>query len=104
MKVCIEPGCAQLQHETRCAAHRRGREQARGSRQDRGYDAEHDAERRRWAPLVATGAVKCWRCRLHIAADAPWDLGHDDADRSRHRGPEHVRCNRSTAGRISPDA
>jgi hypothetical protein len=26
-----------------------------------------------------------------------WDLGHDDFDRTIYRGPEHQRCNRSSA-------
>jgi hypothetical protein len=35
-------------------------------------------------------------------ADEPWDLGHDDHDRSITRGPEHRdRCNRAAAGRSS---
>lgn len=111
MKVCLEPGCPKVQPEPRCPAHRRDREQQRGTRQHRGYDAEHDRQRAKWAPLVATGNVKCWRCGDYIAASAAWDLGHDDRDRSTYRGPEHVgrECkvggNRATAARrISPDA
>jgi hypothetical protein len=50
----------------------------------------------------------CWRCAerdvvTEIDPDA-WDLGHDDADRGQHRGPECIGCNRATSGRISPDA
>ena len=99
LKVCSQPGCPRLQPETRCAEHRREREQARGSRQARGYGAEHDAARKRWAPLVAAGNVKCWRCGEYIQPGAPFDLGHDDRDRSKYRGPEHLTCNRSTAAR-----
>jgi len=97
--VCIESGCPALTRKTRCHEHERANDKARGTRHERGYDAQHDAERARWAPLVATGNVKCWRCRLHIAPDAPWDLGHDDRDRTVYRGPEHEACNRATAGR-----
>ena len=107
MKVCAEPGCPTLTKRTRCAEHERAKDRARGTRQERGYDARHDAERKRWVPRVATGNVKCWRCGDYIPADAPFDLGHDDHDRSRYRGPECVSCNRATSGRrprISPDA
>lgn len=99
MKVCSEDGCPAVQPEPRCLEHRRQREQARGTRQQRGYDAEHDRQRARWAPFVATGNLKCWRCGEYILAGSPWDLGHDDHDRGKYRGPEHVTCNRATAGR-----
>jgi hypothetical protein len=59
-----------------------------------GYGAEHKRMRRRWAPLVEAGGVVCWRCGEPIAPGGPWDLGHD---RGVHRGPEHVRCNRSAS-------
>lgn len=110
MKVCLEPNCPTLTTRSRCAEHERAKDKARGTRQERGYDAEHDRLRAEWAPLVATGNVKCWRCGGFIAAGAAWDLGHDDRDRSKYRGPEHVgrECsaggNRATAGRISPGA
>lgn len=55
----------------------------------RGYDHRHRAERKRWAPLVAAGRVECWRCGQRIEPGTPWDLGHDDHDRTVWRGPEH---------------
>jgi hypothetical protein len=59
----------------------------------------HKRARARWAPIVATGRVACGRCGHLIGRGEPWDLGHDDLNRSRYKGPEHVACNRATAGR-----
>lgn len=99
MKVCLEPGCGSLTKRTRCRDHERAKDKARGSAAARGYGTEHRAIRAEWVPLVATGHVKCWRCGDYIAAGAPFDLGHDDEDRSKYRGPEHLSCNRATSGR-----
>jgi hypothetical protein len=61
----------------------------------RGYGWAHQKLRAQLAPYVAAGVVRCWRCGRNIEPDEPWDLGHDDRDRSRYRGPEHRACNRS---------
>lgn len=98
LRVCAEPGCPELTTARRCPDHRRHVEQARGTRQQRGYDRAHERERERWRPVVELGQVDCHAptCvmptrRIHIGQ--PWDLGHTD-DRSTWRGPEHVPCNR----------
>ena len=65
----------------------------------RGYGIGHQRLRKRWAPSVAAGMVACARCGGLIAAGEPWDLGHDDHDRSLPAKPEHEKCNRATAGR-----
>lgn len=64
----------------------------------RGYGSRHRAERERWWPTVEAGLAQCWRCGQVIQPGEPWDLGHDDHDRTIYRGPEHRgRCNRRAA-------
>ena len=101
MRICAVPGCptAYADRNTHCPAHRRQADRARGTRQARGYDRDHDRLRADWAPKVATGAVTCWRCGDPITRGEPWHLGHDDNDRTTYRGPEHELCNLSAAGK-----
>ncbi|WMI33011.1 HNH endonuclease [Arthrobacter phage PeggyLeg03] len=101
-KPCPTAGCPELIPATqrRCPTHATQHEQARGSRTQRGYDATHDALRKQWAPQVATGAVRCARCRKPILAGTPWDLGHT-GDRTTWTGPEHAACNRRAGGRAT---
>lgn len=70
---------------------------------ERGYGAEHQAERRRWQDLIDAGPVPCSRrespnCTDTITTDDEWDLDHTD-DRAGYRGPSCVPCNRSAGGR-----
>jgi hypothetical protein len=71
----------------------------RPSSADRGYGGAHEAARKRLLPLVLAGGVRCARCGEPIVPGEPWDLGHNDYDRSQYSGPEHARCNRATASR-----
>ena len=68
-------------------------ERERGTTQERGYGARHEALRVKWAPIVERGEGVCWRCERAIDPAGGWHLGHDDDDRSIYRGPEHVDCN-----------
>lgn len=68
----------------------------RGTTNERGYGADHDRERARWAPVVAAGGVVCARCPDVIEPDQPWHLDHTD-DRTRYLGPSHRRCNIAAA-------
>jgi hypothetical protein len=71
----------------------------KNDREGRGYGREHKRMRARLAPQVATGTVRCARCGVLIAPNEPWDLDHDDFDRTVYLGASHSRCNRATAGR-----
>ena len=102
MRVCAEPGCPELQPESRCPAHRREREQRRGSRQQRGYGPKHQALRTRWLPRVASGKVMCWSCGTRISPLHEWHLGHCEDDRSVTHGPEHPLCNERHKGQACP--
>lgn len=44
----------------------------------RGYGSTHQAERKRWEPLVESGHAVCVRCRLPIMPGTRWHLDHDD--------------------------
>jgi hypothetical protein len=48
-----------------------------------GYGWEHQQLRKRVPRVVAAGGATCARCGLPITPGDPWDLGHDDQDRSR---------------------
>ena len=69
----------------------------------RGYTGQHKRTARDWRERIRAGErVLCWRCGEPITDADDCHLGHDDADRSVTRGPEHGRrCNLSTAGRNS---
>lgn len=58
--------------------------------------------REAWAPAVAAGEVRCWRCGVLIAPGEEWHLGHP-VDRSQggsdaEAKPEHAGCNLRASG------
>jgi hypothetical protein len=73
----------------------------------RGYGYKHRALRKQWAARIASSIVICRRgneCLLRdrpagnmIVPGEPWELGHDESRQYSH--PEHLQCNRATAGR-----
>jgi hypothetical protein len=105
LRVCAEPGCPELSSSRYCPTDAAKHEQARGSRQQRGYTSEHDRLRARWKPKVDACTVHCHAhtcieaVRLILPGQA-WDLGHTD-DRTAWTGPEHARCNRSAGGKAA---
>ena len=103
MRVCLD--CPNLTTTgNRCPTHQRERERARGTSTQRGYGYAHHQKRAALAAAQAAGETfTCWRCGQPITG--PFDLGHDDTDRTIYRGPEHPACNRATASRkTSPHA
>jgi hypothetical protein len=103
MRVCAVLGCPELfpkSEGNKCREHRREHERARGTRQQRGYDASHDRLRAEWAPKVKTGRVACARCQKRIQPGERWHLDHTD-DRTGYLGPSHERCNTSAGGRAA---
>ena len=58
-----------------------------GTTMARGYGHSHQQIRKRLEPFVRARRATCWRCGLPITTDQQWDLGHDDSDRSKYRGP-----------------
>ncbi|MDT5119257.1 MAG: 5-methylcytosine-specific restriction enzyme [Mycobacterium sp.] len=97
--------CPELSTARRCPDCQAHAEQRRGSRQARGYDAQHDRLRARWKPKVDAGLVDCHAevCLLpqrRIWLGMEWQLGHTP-DRKAYRGPEHKPCNEAEGGRMS---
>ena len=65
----------------------------------KGYGATHQRYRRRWARLLEReGELPCARCGAPVTPTTPWDLDHDDVDRSRYIGVSHRVCNQRAGG------
>lgn len=104
MRVCKTFGCGALtRRPPYCDECRPKQEKARGTRQQRGYDRGHDAERARWQRRLNAGEMvfchnpECKTPRTPIDPTS-WDLGHTP-DRTGWRGPEHPYDNRAEGGR-----
>lgn len=98
LRVCSEPGCPELVEQGarggRCDEHRKDRDRARGTRQQRGYDRAYDKRRKADERRLAAGEVlTCWRCG-GVILPHDYSLGHCDDNRAVIHGPEHLRkCN-----------
>lgn len=100
---CPKPGCDEL---VPCSTHKPANH-FRPKTADRGYGAQHQGDREKWFPLVASGRVKCRRgdkCRFApdnlIHRGQPWHLGHPDEECPEPTAPEHRACNTSAPSRI----
>jgi 5-methylcytosine-specific restriction endonuclease McrA len=101
-RVCLD--CpTRISSGSRCARCTRERDRARGTRQQRGYDAAYDATRRELQQRMDAGEVfMCWRCPelgrpAHPVDPSDWHLGHDNLDRSVLRGPQCPATNLATS-------
>jgi len=107
LRVCAQPGCPELiptgTRDGRCDQHRRERDRARGTRQQRGYDADYDARRAADAQAMRNGTVfTCWRCGRPIQPH-DYSLGHCDDTKAVIHGPEHYhQCNQAAANKSAP--
>lgn len=100
--ICNVPNCpATATQRGRCGTHARQADQARGTRQQRGYGADYDRQRAAIVRALRRGeTVHCWRCQ-GVVTEPELHLGHDDQDRSIIRGAEHRACNLAAAGRAA---
>lgn len=77
--------------------HRRSPSAELRKARDRKYNSpEHRGARKHWAPIVAAGQARCWRCGHPIAPGSNWDIGHNDVG-TQIMGPEHRSCNARAA-------
>lgn len=120
LRVCLDCMATIAAGRSRCATCERIRDKARGTRQERGYDAQHDRLRADYQSRMDRGeGFECWRCAAtstpHRVDTSDWQLGHCDDDRTKYHGPECPSGNQATSGRaacphadhgadISPDA
>lgn len=110
LRVCAEPGCPELVEpgvrDGRCDEHRRAKDRARGTRQQRGYGAEHDAMK---ATIADAYGQTCHLCGERMWPHQKLEPDHTE-DRTGYRGWAHASCNhrdgarRGNALRISPRA
>jgi hypothetical protein len=109
LRVCAEPDCPVLGTSTRCTEHERAKDKARGTRQERGYDAGHVRERN--AQLEDAYGTRCHFCDERMWPHQELHLDHTE-DRTGYRGITHAHCNLSDGARrgnalrttrISPD-
>jgi hypothetical protein len=88
----------------RCPRCQPAADHARNTRSNtttRGYGSRHQALRRKLLDQFQPGQP-CARCGKPIWTKTDAQLGHDDHDRSRYNGLEHIACNEATTKRKPP--
>lgn len=98
-RICPKAGCPFPTDGRYCTKHNAEYEKQRGSREARGYGAEHRKARARLNLEVQAGITTCARCQQPIKPGEPWALDHDDNDRGKYLGPSHSYCNNSAGGK-----
>lgn len=96
MRVCIEAGCPVLTEGTRCPAHARERDRARGTSKERGYGYAHQKLRARLIPQAI--GKPCHFCGEIMREGQDLALDHTE-DRKGYRGIVHLSCNAADGGR-----
>ena len=92
----------QFESGTSCRACQRRRDAARGSREDRGYGADHQRARR---ALAAALPQPCAYCGVTVTAAERWVAAHvRDGDPTSPRMVAHPSCNARYRGRGIPGA
>ena len=104
-RVCRTPSCPTLvnadAYRGMCSPCLREWDRARGTKAERGYGPEHEAERKRLQKLIDAGlTIICARCSKPITNGQRWSPDHN-ADRTGYIGASHEFCNLSAAGRAS---
>ena len=93
-RVCLTPGCPTLVTAGRCPTCSSKHEKARGTRQERGYDAEYERQLRTPEYVNAT---HCGNCEEPFTPENPKTGGHTVALRNGGQGSKVVphcrRCN-----------
>lgn len=91
--VCSKPGCPALVDKggrtNLCQAHDREADRARGTRQQRGYGAEHDAMK---ATIEDAYGQPCHLCGERMWPHQALEPDHTE-DRTAYRGWTHATCN-----------
>lgn len=95
MTAAVKHPCPDCRRPTadgpRCRACASGRDRERGTRQERGYDAGHDAARR---TIAASLPMPCLYCHQVIDPGERFDAAHVVDGRPEYgTAPAHPRCN-----------